>query len=246
VSILFTTSWDDGNALDVRIAELLERYKLCGTFYVLPPEGSGTLRDETIQKLSGKHEIGAHTLHHCNLPGNANMKSEINGSKQWIERITGKPCTIFCYPRGFVNDTVKNAVIDAGFAGARTTEPLQFTTDDPYLMPTSLKVYPFPWRPRYSKWWHPLDPLGPLRFQWKRLRALGTPLSACGSWLSCAKWLLTNAIETNQSVFHLWGHAKEIDRYNMWGDLEAFLKFTEEQSVKAVTNSELIEVGSGK
>jgi len=242
MSLLFTTSWDDGNALDVRIAELLESYNLRGTFYVLPQEGNGTLRKETIRAMSEKHEIGAHTLHHRNLPGidKQEMMKELTGSKQWIEHVTGKPCTMFCYPRGFVNDEVKDAVKDAGFAGARTTEPLQFAMNDPCLLPTTLQVYPFPWRPRWKQWWHPLDPLGPLRAKWERLRALGTPLRACMGWLPLAQWLLTHAIETKQPCFHLWGHTKEIDRYNMWRDLESFLKFVSDQDIEAVTNGELI------
>lgn len=246
--ILFTSSWDDGNALDVRIAELLERCKLHGTFYVLPQEGGGTLREETIRKVSDVHEIGAHTLHHRNLPdlNEQEMKEEITGSKQWIERITGKPCTMFCYPRGFFDDTVRRAVKDAGFAGARTTEHLRFSLNDPYILPATLQVYPFPWRPRFSRWWHPLDPLGPLRSKWGKLRALGTPLRACTGWLTLAKWLLLHAVETKQPFFHLWGHAKEIERHGMWGDLEAFLEFAAAQEMEAVTNGELVKVKSEK
>ena len=240
--LLFTTSWDDGNVLDVRIAEMLERYDLRGTFYVLPHEGGESLRNETIRALAEKHEIGAHTLRHRNLPDlpREEMESEIRGSKEWVQHITGKSCTMFCYPRGFVSTAAKHAIAQAGFAGARTTVPLQFGTDDPYMLPTTLQVYPFPMRPRFSQWWHPLDPLGPLRAKWRRLRALGTPIAACKGWLPLAKWLLVYAVQTEQPFFHLWGHAKEIERYGMWEQLEALLVFAKTQDIAPATNAEFI------
>ena len=31
---LITTSWDDGNKLDIKVAELLDKYGMKGTFYI--------------------------------------------------------------------------------------------------------------------------------------------------------------------------------------------------------------------
>ena len=33
-SALVTTSWDDGHPLDIRLAEMLARYGVLGTFYI--------------------------------------------------------------------------------------------------------------------------------------------------------------------------------------------------------------------
>lgn len=224
----FLTSWDDGYVLDLRVAELLDRYGAKGTFYVCPHKqhGSDMLTREQIRSLSSHHDIGAHSLSHprLTLVSSTHAEEEIRGSKTWVEEITGKPCTTFCYPYGAVNDHVKHLVQNAGFSDARTTKDLQFSSADPFLQPVTLQIAPFP-RRRMQWHWKLLDPLGPLRARYKRLRALGTPHSAMGSWLAVAKYLLLYAMETHQEFFHLYGHSKEIEKYGMWEDLEEFLRF---------------------
>jgi peptidoglycan/xylan/chitin deacetylase (PgdA/CDA1 family) len=242
--VLFTTSWDDGHMLDARIGEMLARHDVKGTFYVLPPEKrDDALSLDGIRLLAQHHEIGAHTLSHSNLhvlhPDR--VREEVHGSKKWVEDVTGKPCRMFCYPRGYVSDTAVTAVRDAGFTGARTVEALQFTATDPFRMPTTLQMYPFPWRPRWSRWWHPFDALGPLRAKLRRIGEIRMPLSALRDWQSFARGLLHHAMNTQQPFFHVWGHAKEIDRYNQWEDLEKFLRYAVTQGVKPVTNYELLE-----
>ena len=152
--MLFTTSWDDGYALDLRIAELLERHGLAGTFYACPTpqHGEGMLAEKDIRALAVRHEIGAHTLTHPHLTKLATHEAdrEIRESKEWAERVTGKPCTLFCYPYGDRNDEVQTLVRNAGFAGARTTEDLRFDASDPFALPVTLQVTPFPYRRRFS------------------------------------------------------------------------------------------------
>jgi peptidoglycan/xylan/chitin deacetylase (PgdA/CDA1 family) len=71
--------------------------------------------------------IGAHTLTHPNLP-NAGLEAatqEIAGSKARLERELAAEVTMFSYPNGgaerYVTSAVKQAVRDAGFAGAATS-----------------------------------------------------------------------------------------------------------------------------
>ncbi|KKW37225.1 MAG: Polysaccharide deacetylase [Candidatus Peribacteria bacterium GW2011_GWB1_54_5] len=65
----FTTSWDDGYADDLRIAELLDTYGCLGTFYVCPrgQHRQDMLTQDQIHDLSARHEIGAHTITHPRL-----------------------------------------------------------------------------------------------------------------------------------------------------------------------------------
>jgi len=62
-----TTSWDDGHPLDLRIAELLAKHGLRGTFYVPLENTRSTLSPAQIRDLSSAFEIGAHTFHHLVL-----------------------------------------------------------------------------------------------------------------------------------------------------------------------------------
>ena len=142
----FTTSWDDGHVLDLRVAELLAKYQLQGTFYIAQDYAEKRLTDEQIQDLSQGFEIGAHTLTHPDLTivDLDKAREEIAGSRRWLQDLTGQPINAFCYPRGRFTPQVRQIVIDAGFTVARTVEAYQLSCgDDPFAMPTTLHVYPF-------------------------------------------------------------------------------------------------------
>ena len=66
--IIVTTSWDDGHKLDLRVAKLLKKYGLKGTFYISPNNRefskSMLLTDKEVKALSIDFEIGAHTMTH--------------------------------------------------------------------------------------------------------------------------------------------------------------------------------------
>lgn len=65
---IVTTSWDDGHVLDMKLADLLEKYSIAGTLYVCPKDREFSpedlLSDAQIVDLSQRFEIGAHTLTH--------------------------------------------------------------------------------------------------------------------------------------------------------------------------------------
>ena len=62
-----TTSWDDGHPLDLRLAAMLEKHRLTGTFYIPRDASTGTLSASHVRELSEKFEIGSHTLDHTFL-----------------------------------------------------------------------------------------------------------------------------------------------------------------------------------
>jgi len=225
----FTTSWDDGYALDLPLAEMLRTHGCLGTFYVAPviQHRQTMLTDAELKILAQTMEIGAHSLTHpklANIPA-ADAKREIEGSKRRLEELLQTPCRMFCYPKGNHDDDVKRLVQEAGYKGARTVEQFRFSVTDPYAMPTSLQVYPFPRRAAYRKWWHALDPLSGQRTHRKKLDELGIAWKDRWSWLSLAKALFTKAIERNESVFHLCGHSTEVKRLGPWEELHAFPVF---------------------
>jgi peptidoglycan/xylan/chitin deacetylase (PgdA/CDA1 family) len=225
----FLTSWDDGYLLDLKVADLLDRYGMKGTFYLCPAaqHAADMLSKEQIKALSSRHAIGAHSMTHPKLtkiPAEQAAR-EIRDSKKWVEDATGKPCTMFCYPYGAVNDAVKKFVREAGFTEARITDDLEFSAPDPFLQPVSLQVMPFPVRHHSRIDWKILDHFGPLRSRYAQLRKIKTPHSAMTSWLSLAKYLYGYAKETDQTFFHLYGHSREVEKYGMWGDLEEFLAY---------------------
>lgn len=236
----FTTSWDDGYALDMHVAEMLERHGMTGTFYACPhmQDGQTMLRTEEIRILAGRHEVGAHTIHHPHLTtvSHETAKREIQESKEWVESVTGKPCALFCYPYGDANGAVRDLVAQAGFRGARTTTKFAFQGSDPFLLPTSVVLNPFPFRPVANRRF-----LQPLQGALPHLRRLGISVFSCRSWLAMAKAVFRSAYASRQPWFHLWGHSNDIERYRQWNELDAFLTFVEHHAgIEHVQNSALL------
>ncbi len=88
-----TTSWDDGHRLDQRVADLLDRHGLRGTFYIARDFLPERMTDAEIRGLGARHEIGAHTLTHPVLTEISleQAQQEISGSKSWLEDLTDAP-----------------------------------------------------------------------------------------------------------------------------------------------------------
>ena len=143
-----TTSWDDGHQLDLRVAELLTKYRLHGTFYIPKATENGTMKAAQVRELSRAFEIGAHTLRHVVLTSTTDQQAwqEIIGSKSWVEENTGLPCLMFCPPTGKYSNCHVEMVRKAGYLGLRTVEmvSLDFPRQKSGLMllPTTIHAYP--------------------------------------------------------------------------------------------------------
>lgn len=234
---LITTSWDDGHPLDLRVAELLARYGFCGTFYVPRKMAGPVMTGSEIRELSSRFEMGAHTLDHGMLDkvADTEARSQLSGSRQWIEDITGKPCRIFCFPGGRYRPRQLPFVREAGFLAARTTELL--STEFPRrvnglaLIPTTVQVFPH-------------SPLAYTRNAIKR-RSLpnllrSRALFSARDWSKLAQDLWRETLRCG-GVFHLWGHSSEIEQEHQWGRLETLLAMMAASCEKStnITNSEL-------
>jgi peptidoglycan/xylan/chitin deacetylase (PgdA/CDA1 family) len=237
--LIITTSWDDGHPMDFRLAELLTKYNIRGTLYVPRRSQRPTINESSIRKLSQDFEIGAHTMNHISLitipPERA--RPEIMDSKLWIESVTGQECKMFCFPGGKFSSVHVDAVREAGFLGARTTEFLSTSFPRPTSgvleMPTTIQA-------RQHR------PQAYLRNTVKRaaLKNLWTYVSKGWSldWPDLAAALIRES-KTHGGVFHLWGHSWEIDDQSQWSRLEDVLSFLSQFADQAVfmTNSEVCE-----
>src|SRR2546423_1311902 len=115
-----TTSWDDGHPLDTRLAEMLEKHGLRGTFYIPTKAPNETMSATQVRDLSPRFEIGAHPLNHVVLTRSSSSdecRREIVDSKKWVEETTGKPCGMFCPPEGRFTAEHLGMIRDAGYQG---------------------------------------------------------------------------------------------------------------------------------
>ena len=105
---IVTTSWDDSNPQDLRVAELLRSRGLAGTFYV-PLRGyqnSETLCGADLRGLCASgFEIGAHSVSHRTLRHlrSEELVHEVTDCKYTLQECLGRDVTMFCYPNGYYN-----------------------------------------------------------------------------------------------------------------------------------------------
>ncbi len=235
---IVTTSWDDGHPLDLKLAEMLEKYDIPATFYI-PIERAKRrcMNPDEIREIGESFDIGGHTYHHVRLPrvSSEEAEKEIVESKNRLEEITGRELRSFCYPYGKFNDQIISIVKEAGFIGARTVRSLTRSIKDPFKMDNTVHA---------ANWW--FAPYIKHSMASRDLRLFEFMLR---SNLFFKRWDRI-AIETldfvikNGGVWHLWGHSWEIDSNNDWGRLEEVLRRVgtlSKQAIK-VNNSQLLRM----
>ena len=197
---IITTSWDDGGILDEKIAMLLSRYNLPGTFYVVVDMVGmqGYMDWEMIKQLDREgFSIGSHTMSHpsdLKTLYDEDLHYQIQNSKDMIESVLGHPISSFCYPRGRVDDRVREQVIKAGYAEARITgKPGVIIKPDPYLLPGTIHIFQ---RPEYGK----------------------------TSIFDFATQTLDRLVKEG-GYCNIWGHSAEIERDRNWDVLERVLQY---------------------
>jgi len=243
--IAITTSWDDGNKLDLKIAKLLDKYNLKGTFYVPKKSEFTSLTEREIKGISKNHEIGAHTLNHVDLTkvDLIKAKQEISNSKRYLERFLEKQIKMFCYPMGKYNQEIKEIVIKNSFLGARTVKEFNFEKpDDFFEMKTTLHIYPFPFRKKDKNHYYLTKFLfQPLQRKLFKILKLRLPLNSFISWPNLAENLFDDILK-NGGIYHIWGHSWEIEKYNMWNNLEELFKYiSNQENASYLTNSQILE-----
>ena len=229
--LLVTTSWDDGQKIDLKLAELLTKYGIKGTFYITVYKSYHTplpLEKQDVVEISREHEIGAHTLNHVDLTNTpvSEAKSEIEGSKSYIEELMGHQVKMFSYPFSRYNKEIMEIVKNAGFIGARTTHPGNFD------MPNN----PYEWQITL----HASN--GAPRATLRIWRVNHISIKSLIDWETRAKFLFDLALR-KKGIYHLWGHGTDIDKRDEWDKLERVLRYiSNKERVKYMTNGEIIEV----
>ena len=199
-----TISCDDGCDSDYKLAKLLEKYDLDATFY-WPVDVQTLAFQKGWEPLTPAHEayiarnfeIGSHTVSHRYLTKIPLKEAvgEIKDSKKILENKYDQNITKFCYPRGYSNPEMTQAVKDAGYSYGRSTLIGHIGEDaDPYFAATAVHMG------------------CPIREEYKGM-----------TWMDYGYKLFEEAKEKDLD-FHAWCHSWEIDRYNEWKNVEYFLR----------------------
>lgn len=232
---IVTTSWDDGDQADLKLAELLQSRGIRGTFYVpIGPYGAQPMARSELKGLSSEDfEIGAHGVSHKLLWGlpPEELNKEIDPCKPILEDILGTEVLMFCYPCGRYDSNVVQALKEAGYRGARTVRMLATgLAFDPFEIPTSVQAFPHS-RLTYLK----------NVARSRKLEGLKVCVAGLGNWLELGKRLFDSVLQ-NGGIWHLYGHSWEIQKLELWGALAEILDYVGQQKdVVYLRNRELLQ-----
>jgi peptidoglycan-N-acetylglucosamine deacetylase len=241
---IVTTSWDDGDVRDLRLADLLQANGVGGTFYIplQPFNGHASLSHANLRSFVEQgFEIGAHGIRHENLkliPSDS-VARIVTTSKEVLQNILGQEVSMFCYPGGRHNPWAAASLKAAGYMGARTTRmlstDLEFTA---FEMPTTVQAYPhghFDYLKNATR-----------ARSFRRIRDYTTGLWRASDWVTLSK-MMFDRVMAKGGVWHLYGHSWEIDQLSLWGDLEHVLQYVGGRpDVLYLHNSDLLRCLNGE
>lgn len=130
-------TFDDGYADNLPAAELLEKFAMQATWFVVTRDIGQTAgwRDPDAEPLplmnpsqlrdlaSAGMEIGSHTVSHARLTQLApeQIRSELHDSKTCLETLLNRPINSFAYPYGLFTDEIVRITGETGYQTAFTT-----------------------------------------------------------------------------------------------------------------------------
>jgi peptidoglycan/xylan/chitin deacetylase (PgdA/CDA1 family) len=148
---LAAVTFDDGFADNATVARpILEEVGVPGTFFVVTGALGAALRTsagpfalmtpgQVKAVAAAGHEIGAHSVTHVPLTEVSlqQARREIVDSHRYLEDLVGSAVTSFSYPKGRVNEQVRQLVRDAGYQQAVGSRPRRFVDPpvDPFVLP---------------------------------------------------------------------------------------------------------------
>lgn len=218
-------SYDDGQVYDTRLVQLMNKYKLIGSFY-LNSNLLGTedcLKKEAIKTLFKGHEVGIHTANHPNLIvlSKTAILREIAEDQIELERLTGNSICGMAYPFGNYNDTIIDAVKGLGLEYARTID----------------SRYDFKIPENVLKW-------NPTIHQFANAYSEPNTPENDKKELTLFYQIINNFLETKEvALCNIWGHSWEIGEDPCkWDETEHFFKMISNNS--AILYSKQIDMAA--
>ena len=230
--VLFTTSWDDGHPLDVRIADTLEQFGFVGTFYASTgPHGHRLINDQDLARIGTKHELGVHGHTHTIFPelSRSALADEIHWAVEEMSRF-GNVGSVVAPPRGKINASTSRFIGQLGFA-VRTGAIVGSGGVTRNSLEPTFQLYPHEWKTiaRNCVYQRRL-PMASLLAPFGRKATPGIASTRC-----CLP-------PRSASVMSMCGGMRRIyDRLNLWGALRDLLAIATELGLTPVSNTEAFD-----
>jgi peptidoglycan/xylan/chitin deacetylase (PgdA/CDA1 family) len=236
--VIVTTSWDDGDRADLKLADLLLSRGIPMTLYVpIQPylQRPALTRPELKGLVDAGCELGGHGVDHEHMPSLSRKKtlSVVRECKNRLEAAVGQEVRMFCYPGGHYTRTTVRCLADAGYQGARTTRMLATRSRfNRFEMPTTVQAFPhtgFTYLRNSVKAGHPS------RFFQYALRGRD-------GWVQLGKRLF-DRVRSQGGLWHLYGHSWELEDHNLWDQLAELADYVAgHKEVSYVTNGDALQI----
>jgi peptidoglycan/xylan/chitin deacetylase (PgdA/CDA1 family) len=203
-----TFSFDDGIEQDYRVIEILDKYKLKGTFNLntglfnckgtLDLEGVtvpfNRLCAAEIKQAYNNHEVAVHTVTHPNLTqlSTEEIVKEVEEDRKYLSELCGYEVVGMAYPCGGVNNDRRVAEILKNYTGVKYSRTITSTGD--------FKIQDNLYRFNPTAHFINYDEI----------------------FLRAEEFLKIDSDEPQ--LFYIWGHAFELDIANTWDRFEDFCK----------------------
>lgn len=223
--LIVTTSWDDNAPTNLKLAELLKKYRIKATFYICSEHdnfGKTFERSEALKIQALGFEIGSHSATHSHLTKVSDLAYEVLFSKKKLESRLNCAIECFCYPTNLFDERVKITVKSAGYKFARTANHKYLSLPgDPYECPVTMHASNHsPLQATRLIISSTISPLGIFDWKWRAILTFKKGLKRGGIW-------------------HLYGHSWEIEKYKYWKKLEEVLKYISgRKDVRYLDNSD--------
>jgi len=234
--VVVTTSWDDGDRADLKLADLLHVHGVTGTLYVPiePFQGHPSLTRSELRMLSDAgFEIGAHGVDHEHMPSLSREQTltVVRECKNRLEWMVGQPVRMFCYPGGHYTPTTVRCLADTGYYGARTTRMLATRSSfGRFEMPTTVQAYP------HSGFTYLKNTLKARR----PARLLNYVKGGTHGWVELGKRTFDRVLRDG-GVWHLYGHSWEIEAHGLWDGLAELMDYVGgREGVAYLTNGQAL------
>jgi len=229
---LFTTSWDDGHPLDVRIADTLEEFGFVGTFYASTgPEGRRLISDNSLARIGRNHELGVHGRTHTIFPelSREALAEEIHWAVEELARF-GSVGHVVAPPRGKIDGATRRFIGRLGFA-VRTGAIIGAAAVRGNSLEPTFQLYP-----------HVRKTIIRNCLYRRRIPTATILLElAREDELRERSRRLLRAAATRQGYVHMWGHAADVERLDLWKALRGLLAMAADLGLAGVSNSEAFD-----
>lgn len=230
MKIVFT--WDDGALEDLKLFELHKKYDIPGMFFVpnFNKEGRDVLSPEMIKNASSDLiSFGGHTITHSYLPTipAEDLDKELKDNRDYLSEITGKPIEHFCLPGGKYDSELLK-VCYKYFKTVRTADTMNFNCNGTLCKPA------FHFYPRGKK----SMLVNALRSK-NIFGAFKVAFSFSKSYYDII-YKFIDSSKNKDTVIVIWGHSWELEKLNLWAELEKLMKYVSENYKESCVSYEKI------